>query len=292
MPPKTPDIDKSITIVGLGLMGTAIAKRFLAQGWNVFVWNRTHDKSDPLRALGAQWTDLPFATSSVCLVSLYNSDAVKEVFANAQAYAWTTQWIIDTTTGSPDEVAPLAHLAHEKGVAYLDAPISGSSQQTLDGEATVIVGGAASDFIACDAVWKCLTNKVYHTGNVGTASKLKLVSNLILGLNRLALAEGLAYAESLGLPLQQTLDILKASAAYSKVMDVKGRKMLQRDYSVQARLHQHLKDVHIILASAASHGQSLPTTTLHEELLSRAVSQGLADYDNCAILEVLRGKSP
>lgn len=291
MTEKQIETEKSITVLGLGLMGTAIAKRFLAHGWKVYVWNRTRDKSDPLLQIGAQWTDRPLASSSLCLISLYNSDAVKEVFENSQAYEWTTKWIIDTTTGSPHEVEPLAQFAREKGVAYLDAPISGSSQQTLDGEATVIVGGTASDFNACENVWKCLGNKVYHSGNVGTASKLKLVSNLILGLNRLALAEGLAYAESLGLPMQQTLDILKASAAYSKVMDVKGRKMLDRDYSVQARLHQHLKDVHIILASAASHGQSLPTTTLHEELLSRAVSLGFADYDNCAILEVLRGKT-
>jgi 3-hydroxyisobutyrate dehydrogenase-like beta-hydroxyacid dehydrogenase len=132
---------------------------------------------------------------------------------------------------------------------------------------------------------------VFHAGDIGSASKLKLVSNLILGLNRLALAEGLAYAESLGLPMSRTLEILKDTAAYSKVMDTKGIKMLERDFSVQARLHQHLKDVQIILASATSHGQSLPMSTLHEELLRQAVSHGYGDLDNSAIIEVLRERA-
>jgi 3-hydroxyisobutyrate dehydrogenase-like beta-hydroxyacid dehydrogenase len=285
---QTTENSKCLTVVGLGLMGTAIASRFLANGWRVFVWNRTPEKSLPLIQRGAIWAERPFACSTITLISLFNSSAVWDVFLQSQSYQWMTQRVIDTTTGSPDEVEPLAAFCSKRGVSYMDSPISGSSQQTLDGQASVIVGGCGADFDACREVWACLARCVFHTGDIGSASKLKLVSNLILGLNRLALAEGLAYAECLGLPMQKTLDILKGTAAYSKVMDVKGTKMLEHDYSVQARLSQHLKDVQLILTSATNHGQTLPTTALHAELLKKGMSMGLGNLDNSAIIEVLR----
>lgn len=288
---QTNDNTKSIAVVGLGLMGTAIASRLLTHGWRVFVWNRTKEKSIELINQGAIWTEQPFACAPLTLLSLFNSAAVWDVLKQAQGYHWTTHRIVDTTTGSPEEVQPLAEFCSQRGVAYLDAPISGSSRQTFEGQATVIVGGNSDDFAACQDLWEDLTDRVFHAGEIGSASKLKLVSNLILGLNRLALAEGLAYAESLGLPMLRTLEILKDTAAYSTVMDTKGIKMLERDFSVQARLHQHLKDVQIILASATSHGQSLPMSTLHEELLRQAVSLGYGDLDNSAIIEVLRERA-
>ena len=109
-----------------------------------------------------------------------------------------------------------------RGVRYLDAPISGSSEQTRDGEATVIVGGDRATFEACADLWRVMGAKVFHVGPCGSAAKMKLISNLVLGLNRAALAEGLAFAEALGVSPAAALEVMAGSKAYSRAMDVKG----------------------------------------------------------------------
>jgi 3-hydroxyisobutyrate dehydrogenase-like beta-hydroxyacid dehydrogenase len=111
---------------------------------------------------------------------------------------------------------------------------------------------------------------------------------LVLGLNRAVLAEGLAFAEACGVDAALALEILKTGPAYSRAMDVKGRKMLAREYEPEARLRQHHKDVRLILAEGEHHGASVPFSALHDELLSRAEEAGYADADNSAIIEVMR----
>jgi 3-hydroxyisobutyrate dehydrogenase-like beta-hydroxyacid dehydrogenase len=117
---------------------------------------------------------------------------------------------------------------------------------------------------------------------------MKLVTNLVLGLNRAALAEGLAFAESLGLDAAASLRVLRSSAAYSRVMDTKGEKMVQGEYTPQARLSQHLKDVRLIRAAGTSAGAELPLSAAHKALLERAVEMGLGDLDNSAVIEAVR----
>ena len=123
---------------------------------------------------------------------------------------------------------------------------------------------------------------------------MKLISNLVLGLNRAVLAEGLAFAEAIGVPPAAALEVLTGSNAYSRAMDVKGRKMVERDFTVQAKLSQHLKDVRLMLQAGADAGLPLPLTETHRRLMEQAEAAGLGDLDNCAIIEVLRqaGRKP
>ena len=120
---------------------------------------------------------------------------------------------------------------------------------------------------------------------------MKLTTNLALGLHRAALAEALAFAGALGLDLDLALTVLRESSSYSRVMDVKGHKMLRRDYTPQARLSQHLKDVRLLLEAGAAAGLELPLSDLHRRLLERAEAAGLGGLDNSAIMEVFR-KAP
>jgi 3-hydroxyisobutyrate dehydrogenase-like beta-hydroxyacid dehydrogenase len=170
------------------------------------------------------------------------------------------------------------------GIQYLDAPISGSSEQTRRGEATVMVGGEREAFEACSDLWPMLGANIYHVGASGSAAKMKLISNLVLGLNRAALAEALVFAQGIGVDPASALEVLRGSMAYSRVMDVKGQKMLDEDFSVQARLAQHLKDVRLILAS----GVKLPLSETHRQLLERAEAMGLGEADNCAIIKAIQ----
>lgn len=283
---------KPIGIIGLGLMGTAMGRRLLELGKKVVVWNRTKDKAADLLALGAAWSDQPLAECDRVIISLFTSAVVSEVIRQMAADLRPGQFLIDTTTGEPDEAVALAQWLGQWGVHYLDAPVSGSSEQTHRGEATVLAGGSAEDFGACADIWNLLGGRVHHCGPVGSASRMKLVTNLVLGLNRAALAEGLGFARALGVDPASALEVLRASAAQSRVMDVKGRKMIGGDFSVQARLAQHRKDVDIILAEGAKAGLPLPLSALHVELLRRAEAEGWGALDNSAISKLWRVDGP
>jgi 3-hydroxyisobutyrate dehydrogenase-like beta-hydroxyacid dehydrogenase len=118
---------------------------------------------------------------------------------------------------------------------------------------------------------------------------MKLVTNLVLGLNRAALAEGLAFAQAVGVEPEAALEVLEGSLAYSRVMDAKGRKMVEGDFTPQARLSQHLKDVRLMLRAAAGAGLTLPLSEAHRRLLERAEELGWGDRDNSAVINAIRG---
>jgi 3-hydroxyisobutyrate dehydrogenase-like beta-hydroxyacid dehydrogenase len=288
---KRPD-QELIGIIGLGLMGTALTERLLEHGFRVAVWNRSRAKAAPLLAKGAEWSDNPLSVCRRVIISLYTTDVVVQVLDQMRNGLRFGQTILDTTTGEPEQTAALGGRLAAQGVQYLDAPISGSSEQTRRGEATVIVGGDRAAFEACADLWQVMGTKVFHVGPCGSAARMKLISNLVLGLNRAALAEGLAFAEALGVSPAAALEVMAGSNAYSRAMDVKGRKMVERDFAVQARLSQHLKDVHLMLDAAAAAGLSLPLTETHRRLMEQAEAAGLGEWDNSAIIEVLRKPRP
>jgi len=286
MEPRHPE--PRIGVIGLGLMGTALTELLLEHGHRVTVWNRTRSKADALLARGAEWSDNPLAGCERVVISLYTTDVVMKVLEEMRNGLHAGQIILDTTTGEPAQTTALGEKLAAQGVCYLNAPISGSSEQTRRGEATVIVGGDQAAFETCADLWRVLGQKIFHVGLCGSAAKMKLISNLVLGLNRVALAEGLAFAEAIGVSPAAALEVLAGSNAYSRAMDVKGRKMVERDFTVQARLSQHLKDVRLMMQAAADAGMTLPLTETHRRLMEQAEAEGLGDLDNSAIIEVLR----
>ena len=279
---------KLVGLIGLGLMGTALTERLLEHGYRVAVWNRTRAKAEPLISLGAEWSDNPLAVCERVIISLYTSDVVAQVLEEMQSGLHAGQIILDTTTGEPAQTEALGERLAAREVRYLDAPISGSSDQTRRGEATVIVGGDRGIFDTCADLWRVMGRKVFYVGPCGNAARMKLITNLVLGLNRAALAEGLAFAEAIGVAPTEALEVMVGSMAYSRAMDAKGRKMVERDFTVQARLSQHLKDVRLMLRAAEAAGLPLPLAEVHRRLMEQAEAAGLGDLDNSVIIEVLR----
>ncbi|MCA9231000.1 MAG: NAD(P)-dependent oxidoreductase [Planctomycetales bacterium] len=278
---------RPIGVIGLGLLGTALCERLLGAGYPVRVFNRTRKKADPLIALGAQWCDNPFESCDRVVVCLYTTDVVEEVLHQMAEGLRPGQVIIDTTTGDPDQTSALGGRLAKLGVDYLESPIAASSEQTRRGEALAIVAGPQAAYKNCLDLFGCLAAKSFHVGPWGSAAKMKLVNNLVLGLNRVALAEGMLFAESIGIPMSKALSVLKEGNAYSVVMDVKGKKMVEGDFSTQAKLSQHSKDVRLMLEEAARAGISLPLSSLHLQLLGQAENLGLGDLDNSAIIQAL-----
>ena len=151
-----------------------------------------------------------------------------------------------------------------------------------------MVGGRVEDFEACRDLFAAFAEKTVHAGPSGSGAKAKLAMNLILGLNRAVLAEGLVFAEGLGLELNSFLDLLRISPAYSAAVDVKGSKMVKGDFTAEARLAQHLKDLALIMEQAGKTGQELPLTRTHSDLLRSAIDAGDGDLDNSAIIREIR----
>ena len=283
---------ETIGIIGTGLMGTAIAERLLAAGFRVLGFDCDHAR---LAASGAGEAGSAAMVADACrgvVLSLPDSAVVEGVLDEMNGHLRDGSLILDTSTGEPGDAEAFARRLRPPGVAYLDATISGSSEQVRRGEALCMVGGNAVDYARCSELFQALGGPVVHVGETGDGARMKLVTNLVLGINRAALAEGLALAEAMGLDLRRTLEVMQSSAAYSRIMDSKGEKMITREFTPVARLSQHLKDVRLIQLAGESGGLRLPLTDAHRALLEEAEAAGLGAQDNSAIIEVLRRKQP
>jgi len=279
---------KPVGVIGTGLFGTALAERLLADGYPIVVFNRTRSKAEPLLARGATWSDNPLTDCGRVIFSLFTTEQVGEVLDQMNHRPVGGQIVLDTSTSDPQHTIALGTRLAKRGVHYLEAPFSGSSEQTRNRESTALVAGNAAVFEACHDLWDCLAAKTFYVGAWGNASKMKLVTNLVLGLNRAVLAEGLVFAEAAGLSMEDALEVLLNSPAYSRTMDAKGPKMVHGEFTPQARLAQHIKDVKLILEEAARGGASLPISAVHLDLLEQAEAAGLGELDNSAIIRVIQ----
>jgi len=285
---------RPIGLVGLGLMGNAIAERLLAAGHVVHGWDIAPSARARFVKLGgtaASSADEVFTRCDRILLSLPDSKITRSLLRAAASKLHYGHLIADTTTGDPRDTVELSRQLAPTGANYLDATISGNSDQVRRGEVLVMVGGLKPAFDRCKEIFTPFAARTIHTGITGTAAQMKLVTNLVLGLNRAALAEGLVFARALKLDGKQTLEILRASMAYSRIMDVKGEKMLRGDFRPQARLSQHLKDVRLMLAAAGKAHTKIPLTETHRNILTAAEAAGLGQLDNSAIIQVIGARS-
>jgi 3-hydroxyisobutyrate dehydrogenase-like beta-hydroxyacid dehydrogenase len=276
-----------VGVIGLGLMGTAITELLLAGGYEVVVYNRTREKAEPLIERGAVWSDNPLEVCDRVVISLYTTDVVESVLEQMERALRPGKALLDTTTGDPERTAALGSSLAKRGVWYLEAPLSGSSEQTRRHQATALVAGPQEAMAACGDLLDCIAGKTFYVGQWGDGVRMKLVTNLVLGLNRAALAEGLVFARAMGLSDARALEVLISSAAYSRTMDAKGPRMVTGDFTPQARLSQHLKDVKLIVEEAARGNKCLPLSQLHMELLKQCEASGWGELDNSAIIKVI-----
>lgn len=282
-------------LIGLGLVGTAAAEVLLSRSFDIVGFDIDAVRCANLRTLGGRVAASPAEVARAVprvVLSLPNTNVVREVVEGPNGLIEaekTPRYIVDTTTGDPEETSQLAQRLDERGIRLLDATISGSSDQVRNREAVFMVGGDKAAFEYCTDILTALSEKVFYLGPSGSGSKAKLASNLVLGLNRLVLAEGLVFAERLGLDLKSFLELLKVSPAYSVAMDIKGQKMLRQDFTPQSRIRQHHKDVSLILKYARQAGQELPLSRVHRDILEKAMAAGEGDLDNAAVIrEVAR----
>lgn len=279
-----------IGIIGVGLLGGALGQRLAKQGWEVLGHDRAVPAADGL-TMCANATELAVQCDTI-LLSLPTSDITAGVVDALGQAVTQKHCFIDTTTGEPGEMEALGQALARRATAYLEANVAGSSELAKRGEATLFLGGSTETIDRCQTLLEALAAKRFHVGPVGAASRFKLVHNLILGLNRAALAEGLAFAEALGFDAADAVEILRDTPATSAALEAKGGKMAKADYEPpQARLAQHLKDVRLIRQLADAAGANTPLSSVHQSLLERAEALGLGESDNAAVIEALRRRN-
>ena len=223
------------------------------------------------------------------LIAVLTMDQVEEVVDGLLAAGGQgPRLALCASTGEPDRIEALCARAAARGLSLLDTPVSGSSGQVLAGDGFGLIAGDQDAVHEADAILAALYPRRRFTGKAGSATKTKLAINHILGLNRVALAEGLVFAERLGLDLGDFLATARQSAAYSQIMDVKGDKMVAGDFTPAGKVVQHLKDMKIVLAEAKKRGQELPFASVLIEVLEACVRGGDGDADNTITIEEIR----
>ena len=278
----------TVGVIGLGLLGTAVVERLLEHHFPVLGFDVDAARGIHLQQLGGSLAGDSLEVCARCnfvLLSLPTSHVAASVISQVADSLRAGQTIIDTTTGDPEQMIAISRSLAQRETNYLEATVAGSSAQMREGTATVFLGGDREVIDASEAVLSAIAPNRVRIGPVGSASRFKLVHNLILGLHRAVLAEGLHFAESLGFSAADTLKILSHTPAASTVMVTKGEKMATRNYEVQAKLSQHLKDVRLILREAERVRSPTPLSELHCQLLERAEALGYGDADNSAIME-------
>jgi len=285
---------KQIGIFGLGLMGSALAHRLIGAGYGVVGFDIDPEKLRSLEKLGgaaaASAADV-VQQCDVLFLAVFDTEEVEDLVERdllPAIGAGSGKILLCASTCDPDRIAALAERIASQGLHLLDTPISGTSEQVRQGRGVALVGGDAAKVAEVAEVLGAVFPSYFHMGLAGNAGRTKLAINLILGLNRLALAEGLVFAERMGLEPGRFLDVARQAASYSQVMDTKGPKMVRGDFAPEGRARQTLKDVELMLAQARQLGQDLPLAKLNAEILEACVRNGEGDHDNSVVISEIR----
>jgi 3-hydroxyisobutyrate dehydrogenase-like beta-hydroxyacid dehydrogenase len=282
-----------IGFIGLGLMGQHMACRLLEAGHPLTVWNRTADKGQTLRGAGAAWADSPRAVaqaSDVVITMVTDSAASEQVACGPNGVLNAARpglVFIDMSSITPEMSRSLAARAQAKGVAMLDAPVTGAPKVASEGKLGIMVGGPRETFDACLPIFQVLGVKIVYAGGNGMGSTLKLVNNLILGVAIHASAEALVLATKAGLDPQAVIDITSVGGARTGAMETRGPRMVLRDFSPHFSANNMYKDLSNVVKLADECGVSLPVAGAAREILRAAKSQGKGDLDSCVVMTVL-----
>lgn len=283
-----------VAIIGLGLMGEVYAQRLIDANIPVSGFDIDPARRARLAEIGGRPAESIADAAKPArriIVAVFNTEQVEDVVENHLLPALgddSDKIVLCMSTCDPDRVAALAKRVTARGIRYLDVPVSGTSDQVRRGDGVALIGGDIAIADEVKDVLNALFVRGFHIGNVGDGGRAKLAVNLILGLNRLALAEGLVFAERLGLDPAAFLEVARGSASYSQVMDTKGPKMVRGDFSPEGRVKQTLKDARLMLDQAAARGQKLSMLEVNADVLEACVRAGEAELDNSAVIKEVR----
>ncbi len=282
-----------IAWLGTGLMGAPMARRLCGAGLDVTVWNRTRSKAEALAADGAHIADAaPEAVrrADLAITMLEHGDAVHDLlFAQGVADALPRgALLVDMSSIKPAQAREHAAALATRGVAHLDAPVSGGTLGAQAGTLTIMAGGEAADFARAQPVFAPMGRST-HVGPHGAGQLAKLANQMIVGITIGAVAEALLLAERGGADPARVREALKGGFADSRILEVHGQRMVERDFAKRAAVTVQLKDLRNALATGAETGFDAPITQLFEQLYASTAEHGWPDVDHAGLwLELAR----
>jgi len=284
-----------VAVLGLGTMGAGMARRLLAAGFPLAVYNRTRARAEPLAAEGARVADRPreAAEGAAIVVSMVADDtAARDVWlgdVGALGAATPDTILVESSTVTPEWVQELASAAAERGAALLDAPVTGSKAQAEGGELRFLVGGDAAVLERARPALEAMGRTVVHVGPTGSGALLKLVNNFLCGVQAASLAEALALVERAGLDRDTALGVLTDGAPGSPLVRAFAARMAARSYAPSFHLALMAKDLTYAGREGARLGVPLTTAAPALAAFERATAAGLGTHDVSAVVEPLRG---
>ncbi len=285
---------KKIGIIGLGMLGNAVALHLVDSGYEVTAYNRTKEKSEELKEKGATIVESPkevAKNSELVIIIVKDADAVKQIsFDNNGIVNGKHENLIvaDMSTVDPSESKNISKQFIDSGITKLDIPVMGGPNVAITGDLVLMASGNKENFENCKEVFDTIANKVFFLGESGVANSIKLAMNLQITMLALALSEGITLVKKSGVDPKIFLEILNSTYFKTGMSEKKAYKMIEGKYDTTFTLSNLKKDITTMTNAAKSLGVELPMINKAEEVYENAIKEGFGDIDYTGIIEYLK----
>jgi 3-hydroxyisobutyrate dehydrogenase-like beta-hydroxyacid dehydrogenase len=285
--------DRAVGFIGLGIMGSLQAANLAKAGYELTVYNRTREKADAWAAEhGGTVVDSPKEVaerSDIVITMVVDGPQVEDMIGQALEGARPGTLFIDMSTIAPGTARALNDKLTAAGHHFLDAPVTGSSPKARAGTLVIMVGGEAGDLQRAMPLLEVMGEKIVHCGPAGQGQAVKVIANTITAINAATLAQGITVARQAGVDLDALLESMEGGSADSTMRSLKGRPMIEHDFTPLFKLAHMLKDVQLCLNETRTAGSSFPFAGLAQELYGAGVGRGFGDDDFSAVIRVIEG---
>ena len=281
---------KTVGFIGLGVMGASMAAHLLDGGYNLIVYNRTRIKAEPLLARGAKWADTPAevaAQSDVVVTIVGYPRDVEEVYLGENGILTTKKGgcVVDMTTSSPMLAKRIYEAAKAKGVAALDAPVSGGDIGARKAQLVIMVGGDREAFDALQPMFNLLGRTIRYFGGAGAGQYTKMVNQIAIASGMIGVAEAVAFAKKAGLNATEVIETISGGAAASWSLSNLAPRMVRGDVAPGFFIKHIIKDMKIALECAEEMHLEMPGLTLAKRLYDQLAARGMEDCGTQAIVQ-------
>ena len=285
-----------VGFIGLGIMGSRMAANLRRAGYELTVFNRTTERAEAFASehgatVAASPADVGAASDLVITMVVDGAqvDAVLLGEDGAAARAAEGTLCVDMSTIAPTDTRRIGAALAERGIAFVDAPVTGSSPKAEDGTLTIMAGGTEADFARARPLFEVMGELVVHVGDLGQGQMVKLINNAVAASNASTLAQALIVAKATGVDLDALVRVMGAGSGGSAMLGLKAGPMREHDYSTLFKLEHMLKDVRLCLEEGQAAGVPFPAAAAVREALTAGMGRGLGDEDFAAVVETVEG---
>ena len=286
-----------VGFLGLGIMGSRQAANLARAGFELVVWNRTREKADAWSAAhGGEVAATPrdvAERAEVVISMVVDAPQVEAVLLadpdGAVHGASGDSLFVDMSTIAPTSTRAIGAALAERGVAFVDAPVTGSAPKAEDATLTIMAGGEAADVERARPLLEAMGRLVVHVGPLGQGEMVKLINNAVAAVNAATVAQALIVGRATGVDLDALVEVMGAGSGGSAMLDLKAQPMRDHDFSTLFKLEHMLKDVRLCLEETQAAGVPFPAAAAARDLYAAGMGRGLAEQDFAAVLEVLEG---